>query len=202
MGNTQTDFISVINSLLLFVDYQENLISGIHSSDKESIKTAAVSSAKAAVLLNVPVILTSVDAEENGAYYNEIRKIFPDQEILSRQNGNRDAFTDNSVIKAIRRRCREKLIIAGLWTSGSLAETALHAVREGYDVFGLVDACGDISQERHNYGIHRMLKAGITPITWLALASEWMNGWSPAEGDITDEMYGKYNIMLSNLSKY
>lgn len=202
MGNTQADFISVINSLLLFVDYQENLISGIHSSDKESIKTAAVSSAKAAVLLNVPVILTSVDAEENGEYYNEIRKIFPDQEIISRQNGNRDAFSDNSVIKAIRRRCREKLIIAGLWTSGSLAETALHAVREGYDVYGLVDACGDISQERHNYGVNRMLKAGITPITWLSLASEWMNGWSPADGDITDELYGKYNIMLSNMSRY
>lgn len=202
MENTQTDFISVINSLLLYVDYQENLLSGILSCDPAGIKSAAVSSAKAAGLLNVPVILTSVDTEENGEYLKEIRKIFPKHEIFSRQNGNRDALSDNSVIRAIRRQGREKLIIAGLWTSGSMTESALHAVREGYDVFGLVDACGDISQERHNYGVHRMLKAGVTPITWLSLASEWMNGWAPVEGDMSDDMYGKYNAMLSNLSKY
>ena len=23
---------------------------------------------------------------------------------------------------------------------------------------------------RHNYGVHRMLKAGVTPITWMSLA--------------------------------
>lgn len=202
MESTQTDFISVINSLLLVVDYQENLLSGILSGDPAGIKSAAVSSAKAAGLLNVPVILTSVDTDENGEYIKEIRNTLSGNEIYPRHNGNRDALSDDSVIRAIRRRGREKIIIAGLWTSGSLTETALHAVREGYDVFVLVDACGDISQERHNYGVHRMLKAGVTPITWLSLASEWMNGWAPAEGDVPDDMYGKYNVMLTNLSKY
>lgn len=201
MENRPTDFISVINSLLLFVDYQENLLSGILSGDPTEIRKAAVSSAKAAGLLNVPVLLTSVDCEENGDYIKEIRKIFPNHELYTRHNGNRDALSDTTVSRAIRRRGREKLILAGMWTSGSLTETALHAVREGFDVFVLVDACGDISQERHNYGVHRMLKAGVTPITWLSLASEWMNGWTPVESS-ADDIYGKYNAMLSRISEF
>lgn len=200
MENRHTDFISVINSLLLFVDYQENLLSGILSGDQSGIRGAAVSSAKAAGVLNVPVILTSVDCEENGEYLKEIRKIFPTHQLYTRNNGNSDALADTAVSRAIRRHGRDKLILAGIWTSGSLTETALHAVRDGFDVFVLIDACGDISQERHNYGVHLMLKAGVTPITWLSLASEWMNGWTPVESNT--EIFGKYNEMLSWISKF
>ena len=103
--------------------------------------------------------------------------------------------------RIIRKLNREKLIISGLWTSESFAETAIHAIDYGYDVYGLIDACGDTSQERHNYGVHRMLKAGVTPITWMSLASEWMNGWAePADSD-SEEMAGKYTAMLSYLSR-
>ncbi len=199
MESTQTDYISVINSILMLVDYKTDLLNQVKSGNRNSIKDAVVASAKAASILNVPVILMSSD--RNGDYIRELRDVFPQQNIITSSTGPADVFADESVQRIIRKLNREKLIISGLWTSESFAETAIHAIDYGYDVYGLIDACGDTSQERHNYGVHRMLKAGVTPITWMSLASEWMNGWAePADSD-TEEMAGKYTAMLSYLSR-
>ncbi|HEX2967716.1 MAG TPA: isochorismatase family protein [Bacteroidales bacterium] len=196
MESTQTDFISVINSILMLVDYKPESLAQIRSTDRDSVKNAVIASAKAASILNVPVILTS-----DGEIMPELKEIFPNQHTLMRRQGQENAFNDDNVSNTVRKYGREKLIISGLWTSESFTETALNAVKAGYDVFGLIDACGDTSSERHNYGVHRMLKAGVTPITWMSLASEWMNGWTdPYENE--EELSGKYNAMLSYLSRH
>lgn len=203
MENFQSDYITVINSVLLLVDYQNRKIMSIGSGDREEISNAVIASAKAAGILRVPVILTSQAVKEHGEFMRGISDIFPRNEIIQRNPECLDALQDERVLKQIRRYGREKLIISGLWTSESFSETALHAISAGYDVFGLVDACGDISHERHNYGVHRMLKAGMTPITWMSLASEWMNGWAdPSEGELSDEIFGKYNAMMTYLTKH
>jgi nicotinamidase-related amidase len=79
-------------------------------------------------------------------------------------------------------------------------ETALGASELGYDVYGLMDAAGDTSPERHNYGVQRMLRSGITPLTWMSLASEWMNGWAAPAESFAEET-GKYSAILSYLSR-
>jgi nicotinamidase-related amidase len=203
MEDLQSDYITVINSMLLLVDYQDKKIMNIGSGDREEIIDAVNASAKAAGILKVPVILTSSEVRENGEFMSSITDIFPKLEIIERKAECTDAFEDGRILRLIRKYGREKLIISGLWTSQSFTETALHAVREGYDVFGLIDACGDLSHEKHNYGVHQMLKAGITPITWMSLASEWMNGWvDPSEGELSDEIFGKYNAMMTYLTKH
>lgn len=45
------------------------------------------------------------------------------------------------------------------------AFTSLYALREGYDVYGLVEAAGDSTYDAHKYGIERMLQAGVIPVT-------------------------------------
>lgn len=202
MESTQTDFITVINSLLLVVDYRSDMLDQVRSGDKKVIRESITAAAKAAVLLNVPVVLTTRGPGGKEQFLNEISEDMPAHEIIVRGETSNDALEDPEVFSALRKYKREKLIIAGLWTSESLLETAIHSINEGYDVFGLIDACGDTSSEKHNMGVHRLLKAGVTPITWLSLASEWMNGWAmPADVD-TVEITGKYNVMLSHISKY
>ena len=201
MESAQTDFISVINSLLLLVDCKSDMLSEVRSGDSDTIRNSARSAAKAAAMLNVPVILTSEGPKDNDEFLNDLVSILPKQDPIFRLTGMNDALADQKVKAAINKYGRSKLIIGGLWTSQSFSETALSAIKQGYDVFGLIDATGDISSERHNAGIHRVLKAGLTPITWMSLASEWMHGWSePVEVEEL-EIPGKYNSMLSYLSK-
>jgi nicotinamidase-related amidase len=199
MENFYSDFISVINSVLLIVDYQEKKFAGINSGNRTEIKKSIVSTAKAASVMNVPVMMASIDRKEDGEYISELTDIFPGLDIFNRDASCINALKDRTILESLRRYKRDKLIVAGIYTSENFAETAMGAVKEGYDVFGLIDGCGDTTTEKQNYGVHLILKAGVTPITWMSLASEWMNGWvEPAETELTEE---KYNAMLSFLSK-
>ena len=79
------------------------------------------------------------------------------------------------------------MVISGLWTSMCFAYTALHAIREGYEVYGLMDAAGDSTPDAHRYGIERMLQAGVIPITTEALVSEWMHDWGNPKSMVPDK---------------
>lgn len=203
MENSKTDFITVINSVLLLIDDQINTIKLLKSGDTTEIKNSVVASAKAASILKVPVILTSLNSNDNGIFLKEITDLLPKNEVIDRSSLHPDVFEEQKVFRALRKTGREKLIIAGLWTSKTFLASACRAIREGYDVYGLIDACGDISMESHIYGIQRMRSAGVTSLTWMSITAEWMNGNSvPTETGVTDEVYEKYAAMLSYLSSH
>ena len=108
-----------------------------------------------------------------------------------------DAFDDEQVWAAVKKTGRSKIVVSGLWTSMCFAYTAIHGVREGLDVYGLMDAAGDASHDAHKYGVKRMLQAGVVPITCLALISEWMHDWgNPKSGELKEKAYGKFDAML------
>ena len=89
------------------------------------------------------------------------------------------------------------MVISGLWTSMCFTYTALHAVKEGYEAYGLMDAAGDSTRDAHLYGVKRMLQAGVIPITVESLVSEWMHDWgNPKTGELVKEVYSRYGYML------
>jgi nicotinamidase-related amidase len=62
-----------------------------------------------------------------------------------------------------------------------MAFPALDALREGYEVYPVVDAIGGTSEEAHRVGIERVLQAGAQPITWVPLAVELQRDWAREE---------------------
>ena len=185
------------NSVLVLVDYQPTMIKSIASGDKTIIKKAAVLAAKAASILDVPVVLSSINPKSNGDVFPEIRELFPEQEIFARKVPSFDAFEDQGTYDAVKKTNKNKLVISGLWTSMCFTYTALHAVKDEYDVYGLMDAAGDSTIDAHNYGVKRMLQAGVIPITLESLVSEWMHDWdNPKSGKLLEEVYSKYGAMI------
>ncbi len=110
----------------------------IGSRDKTIIKSAAICAVKAASILGVPVVLSSINPGLNGNVIPEITKIFPNQEVFARKIPSFDAFEDDRNLDAVKRAGRKKIVISGLWTSMYFAYTALHALKEGYIVYGLM----------------------------------------------------------------
>ena len=53
-----------------------------------------------------------------------------------------------------------------------MAFAALDALREGYQVYPVVDAIAGTSVEAHRAGLERVVQAGGRPISWVSLASE------------------------------
>ena len=77
------------------------------------------------------------------------------------------------------------------------AYSAIHALKEGLDVYGLIDAAGDSTPDAHRYGVERMLQVGVVPITLESLVSEWMHDWgNPKAGDLVREVYSRYGAMI------
>ena len=191
------ELLSDKNSVLVLVDYQPSMFKSIASGNKTIIKSAAISAAKAASILEVPVVLSSINPKYNGEFISEITMLFPKQKVFVRKMPSFDAFEDERTWSAFKKTGRKKLIISGLWTSMCFAYTAIHALKEGYDVYGLMDAAADSSSDAHKYGIKRMLQAGVIPITVESLVSEWMHDWNnPKAGELVKEVYSKYGAMI------
>jgi nicotinamidase-related amidase len=185
------------NSVLVLVDYQPSMFKGVASGDKTRIKMAAICAAKAAKILEIPVVLSSINPEHNGDFIPEVAILFPNQNVFARKIPSFDAFDDEGTWNAFKKAGRKKLVVSGLWTSMCFAYTALHARKEEYDVYGLIDAAGDSTFDAHTYGVKRMLQAGVVPITLESLVSEWMHDWSnPKAGELLKEVYSKYGAMI------
>lgn len=185
------------NSFLILVDYQPSMFRSIGSGDKSLIMNAVVGAAKAANILGIPVVLSSINPKAMGQFLPEISGMFPNQEVFARAVPSFDAFEDEKTWNAAKKLGRKKMVISGLWTSMCFAYTALHALKEGYEVYGLIDAAGDSTPDAHKYGVKRMLQAGVIPITTESLVSEWMHDWNnPKAGELVKEVYSKYGAMI------
>ena len=63
----------------------------------------------------------------------------------------------------------------------SMAFAALDALREGYQVYPVVNAIAGTSVEAHRAGLERVVQAGGRPISWVSLASELQRDWARQE---------------------
>jgi nicotinamidase-related amidase len=195
--NGSLELLTDKNSVLVLVDYQPTMFKSVASGDKVRIKNAAICAAKAASILGIPVVLSSINPKHNGDFIPEITKLFPDLEVFARKMPSFDAFEDYGAWNAFQKTGRKKLVVSGLWTSMCFAYTALHALKDGHEVYGLIDAAGDSTPDAHEYGVKRMLQAGVIPITLEALVSEWMHDWNnPKAGELVKEVYSKYGAMI------
>ena len=191
------EFLTDKNSVLVLVDYQPSMFKSVSSGDKTIIKGAAISAARTARILGVPVVLSAINPKAMGEFIPEIATLFPNQEVFARKIPGFDAFEDEGTWNAFKKTERKKVVISGLWTSMCFAYTALHALKEGYEVYGLIDAAGDSTSDAHKYGVERMLQAGVIPITLESLVSEWMHDWNnPKAGELVKEVYSKYGAVI------
>ena len=185
------------NSVLLLIDYQAKMLYGVESGDRTLIQNNVSALAKGAQILGIPTVLTTIGEKGNGQFMPEITKMFPSVQVIDRKMPGFDALDDKAVFDAVKRTGRKQLVLSGLWTSMCFAFTSLRGLREGFDVFGVMDAAGSESPEAHKMAIERMIQAGVVPCTWMQVVSEWMNNWgNPKAGELVMHVYTKYNAFF------
>ncbi|GAA1846499.1 isochorismatase family protein [Actinomadura bangladeshensis] len=89
------------------------------------------------------------------------------------RGGNFNSFLDEDFARAVRETGRRRLAIAGVSTEGCVLQTVLGALREGYEVYLVVDASASVTAETHDTAVRRMVQAGAVPVTWFSLAGEF-----------------------------
>ncbi|MGW5041204.1 hydrolase [Streptomyces parvulus] len=163
-------------SVLVLIDHQPFQVANLHSHEPTMVINNTVGLAKAAKVFDVPTILTTVLEERGGLLVQGRQDVFPEQKPINRTFIN--TWQDERVVDAVRATGRKKLIIAGLWTEICVAMPAIQAAGEGFEVVVVTDASGGVSKEAHDMAVQRMIQAGVTPITWMAVLGEWQRDWA------------------------
>jgi nicotinamidase-related amidase len=165
---------------LILIDFQSQMAFATKSIDPVSLRNNAALVASAAAGFGVSTILTTVAEKSfSGPMFSEVTAPFPGQALLDRTSMN--GWEDVAVIEAVNRMGLDRIVLAGLWTSVCIAGPALSALEQGYEVYFIADACGDISPEAHESAVQRMIQAGARPMTALQYLLELQRDWARSE---------------------
>lgn len=169
------------NSALVLIDYQPEQIATVRSMDHELLIKNAVSTVRAAKAFDVPIVHSTVNVASGQVKptIGELAALLEDYPPIDRTTVN--SWEDLEFVEAVRSTGRRKLIFAALWTEVCMAFAALDALREGYEVYPVVDAIGGTSIEAHRAGLDRVVHAGGQPISWVSLACELQRDWARLE---------------------
>ncbi len=168
------------NHALILIDFQSQMAFATKSIAPELLRNNAALIANAAAGFNVPTILTTVAEKSfSGPMFSEITDPFPGQKLLDRTSMN--TWEDAAVIDEVNRIGKDRLVLAGLWTSVCIVGPALSALEQGYEVYVITDASGDISTEAHERAVERMVQAGARPMTSLQYLLELQRDWARGE---------------------
>jgi nicotinamidase-related amidase len=169
------------NSALLVVDYQPSQFAGVRSIDQDLLLENIISTVKTAKAFGLPIIHSTINVATGRGQPTvpELAELLEDDPPIDRTTTN--AWEDADFVAAVRAAGRRKLIACALWTEICMTFPALDAMREGYDVYPVVDAIGGTSEEAHRAGLERVVQAGGRPISWVALAVELQRDWAREE---------------------
>lgn len=162
---------------LIMIDHQSQMAFATHSIDAVSLRNNAALVAHAAAGFGVSSIVTTVAEKSfSGPLFDEIKDAFPRLEVSDRTSMN--TWEDANVIARVNAIGKRRIVLAGLWTSVCIVGPALSAIDQGFEVYVITDACGDVSAEAHTRAMDRMVQAGARPMTSLQYLLELQRDWA------------------------
>jgi nicotinamidase-related amidase len=172
--------LSADDHTLIMIDHQSQMSFATKSIDAISLRNNAALVSKAAKEFNVSTILTTVAEKSfSGPIFDEIRSVFPEVSVIDRTTMN--TWEDPRITDRVNAIGKAKIVLAGLWTSVCIVGPALSALDQGFEVYVIADACGDVSDEAHEHAMERMIQLGARPMTSLQYLLELQRDWARGE---------------------
>jgi len=176
------------NSAVIIIDYQPTQVGSIESMDKYTLVKNVVALIKLAKVFKMPIVVSTVNVKAAG-----LKSTIPQiaQEVKDLPSYDRttiNAWEDIEFLEAVKATKRKKLIMAALWTEACLLFPTLDALKEGYEVYPVVDAVAGTSVVAHDAALRRMENAGARPVSVMNLVCEIQRDW--ARGETVPAMLG------------
>ena len=180
-------------SALLLIDHQVGTMQLIKNLPLDHVQRATLALARAAKVLEMPVILTSSQEDRiQGPLLPELAELLPDEYARRvRRAGRVNAWTDPAFRAAVDATGRRQLIMAGVTTDVCLVFPAIDAAAEGYRVQAVLDASGSPFELSESLVRLRMQDAGVVLTTANTLIAELAQDWStPAGNQLISILWG------------
>jgi len=188
------ELLNPTNHVLTLIDHEGQMVFPVKSIDIVELRNNVALIAGASKIFNVPTVVTTVSAEHfAGPVIPEVELFYPKATSGYIDRTSMNSWEDVNYYKAISAKGKKKIVFAGLWTSVCIVGPALSAIAEGYEVYIITDACGDVSSEAHNMAIERMVTAGAKPMTSVQYLLELQRDWA---------RQSTYDAVMSLVKKY
>ena len=137
------------NSAFVIIDYQPTQVNSIRSMDHDELVFNIVHTTKAALNYKLPIVLSTVNVSSGKSKPTiaPLLDLLGGVPVYDRTTIN--AWEDVEFKKAVEATGRKKISMTALWTEACLSFPALDMLRDGYEVYAVVDAVGGTSPAAH-----------------------------------------------------
>ena len=187
------NLLSPENHALILLDHQSQMAFNVKNIDIGLLRQNTAILAETGKGFNIPTLVSTISRHDfAGPVFPEVSAVFPDDNAyVNRSTSN--AWEDRNFVDAVNKLERDRLVFAGLWTSVCLNGPVQSAIEQGFDVYIVTDASGDMSAEAHERAVQRMIQAGAKPITALTYLLELQRDWVRHETyDLTTSISQKH----------
>ncbi len=177
-------FFSSDTAALVLVDYQVGTLQLCRSMSSDLALRNAVTLAKVATILKMPIVLTSSQEDQvQGPISPDLAKAAPDAfKSRIKRAGIVNAWDDDNFKAAVKATGRKQLIMGGITTDICLVFPSISAVEDGYEVNAIVDASGSPFAVSDEMARHRMAENGVTLTVTNTTIAELTKNWASKEG--------------------
>lgn len=188
------------NHALVMIDHEGQMAFATKSITTDELRNNVGIVAGASRIFKVATVITTVAEKSfSGPVFPEIMEFYPEATSGYIDRTTMNTWEDVNAHKAITGKSKKKIVFSGLWTSVCIVGPALSAISEGYEVYVITDACGDVSKEAHDQAVTRMVQAGARPITSIQYLLELQRDWARQETykpvtDLVKKYGGAYGL--------
>nr|WP_314687553.1 isochorismatase family protein [uncultured Pantoea sp.] len=182
------------NHGLILLDHQAQMAFNTKNIGIGDLRANVAILAETAKGFKIPTLISTISRSDfAGPVFPEISSVFPESEkpYINRTTSN--AWEDQNFIDGVNELHRNRLVFAGLWTSVCLNGPVQSALEQGFEVYIITDASGDMTEEAHQMAIQRMIQSGARPITAVNYLLELQRDWERKETyGLTSEISQKH----------
>src|SRR6185295_2514038 len=189
------------NALLLLVDHQIGLYTGVRDIDTLSLKHNIVGLTRSMLALKVPVIVTTTTEKMWGPLIPELTEALRGIKPIERTTVN--AWDDKRVVEAVKATGRKNLVVTGISTDVCLAFPAIAALADGFESYAVIDASGGFSRTQVDMGVLRMQQAGVVPVGYSNVAVEILGDNASPDAEAVNAALGMpFSGLVFGLRQY
>ncbi len=182
---------------IMLVDHQTMTIDWVKSLPRATVIANCRVLARMAMTYGMPLVLTTTMEEYVGPTIGDISELAPDAfSARYKRGGALSCWDDPRLREGVAGLGRSHLVLAGLTTDICLFWAAVDAVRNGYRVMVVADACGTMTTLGDQLTYERLRGFGITVTVINQAVTELVNDFGTPEGQkaqaiMSDEIISK-----------
>ena len=189
-GHLSPDF-TTHDSVVMLVDHQSGTLGWVHSLPQPTVVASCRVLARMALSYGMPLVLTTTMEEAVGQTIDDLQALAPDAYAARyRRAGQLSCWDDDALRDGVAALGRRNLILAGLTTDICLFRAAHDALRLGYRVQVVADACGTMTALGDAVTYDRLRGLGATVTVVNQVVTELVTDFGSETGRIAQQIMG------------